>query len=170
MKIKIRRKKGLIKDPTTNVEKLDYLVPMPTYDYASVGDWIDLFAAEDVELKAGELKIVDLGVAIEKPAFCEANVVSRSSLPKNFGCILANGFAVIDKPYEGNDNWWMAPLYAIRDTKIKRGERICQFRLNLSQKAPVWAKIKWLLSNRAEIVEVDNLTSPNRGNSGSSGR
>lgn len=170
MKIKILRKKGIIKDPVTGVERLDYLTPMPQYDYASVGDWIDLFAAEDVTMKAGEFRIVDLGVAIQKPKYYEANVVSRSSLPKNFGVILANGYAIIDQPYEGNLNWWMAPLFAIRDTKIKRGERIVQFRINLSQKAPFTAKIKNLFTNRANIVEVDNLSSPNRGGSGSSGR
>lgn len=169
-KIKIYRKKGFVKDKETGEEKYDFLVPMPAYDYASVGDWIDLFAAEDVKLKAGEFKIIDLGVAIEKPAHYEAQIVARSSMPKNFGCMIANSIGVIDQPYEGLKDWWKAPLLAFRDTEIKRGDRICQFRLQLSQKAPFYAKIKWLFSNRAKIVEVDNLSKPSRGGLGTSGK
>ena len=48
-------------------------------------DWIDLRAAERVELKAGEFKLVHLGVAMELPEGYEAHIVPRSSTFKNFG-------------------------------------------------------------------------------------
>ena len=51
----------------------------------------------------------------------------------------------------------------MRETDIKAGDRICQFRIQLSQKATMWQKIKWLLSSGIELVEVDDLGDNNRG-------
>ena len=33
-------------------------------------DWIDLRAAQEVTLRAGEFRLIPLGVAMELPAFC----------------------------------------------------------------------------------------------------
>ena len=38
-------------------------------------DWIDLRAAEEVELKAGEFKLIHLGVAMQLPEGYEAHIV-----------------------------------------------------------------------------------------------
>ena len=43
------------------------------------GDWIDLRAAEDVELKAGEFKLISLGVSMQLPEGYEAVIIPRSS-------------------------------------------------------------------------------------------
>ena len=75
------------------------------------GNWIDLRAAQDVELKAGEFKLIPLGIAMELPRGYEAHVVPRSSTFKNFGIIQTNHQGVIDGPdretgeggYCGND-------------------------------------------------------------------
>ena len=58
-------------------------------------DWIDLRAAERVELKAGEFKLVHLGVAMELPEGYEAHIVPRSSTFKNFGIILKTDYFYI---------------------------------------------------------------------------
>lgn len=42
-----------------DMEKLTYI--------DGKSDWIDLRAAEDVEMKAGEFKLVPLGIAMELP-------------------------------------------------------------------------------------------------------
>ena len=39
---------------------------------AGKSDWIDLHAAEDVDMKAGEFRLIPLGVAIELPEGYEA--------------------------------------------------------------------------------------------------
>ena len=57
----------------------------------------------------------------------------------------------------------------MRETTIEAGDRICQFRIQLSQKATMWQKIKWLLSSGIELVEVDDLGDDNRGGFGTSG-
>ena len=46
-------------------------------------DWIDLRAAEDVDLNAGEFKLISLGVSMQLPAGYEAHIVPRSSTFKN---------------------------------------------------------------------------------------
>ena len=62
------------------------------------GTWIDLRAAEDVTLKAGEFKLIPLGIAMELPRGYEAHVVPRSSTFKNYGIIQVNHQGVVDGP------------------------------------------------------------------------
>ena len=57
----------------------------------------------------------------------------------------------------------------MKTTTIHKGDRICQFRIQLSQKATIWQKIKWLFSSGIELVQVDNLRDENRGGMGSTG-
>lgn len=92
-------------------------------------DWIDLRAAEDVELKAGEFKLISLGVAMELPNGYEAHIVPRSSTFKNFGIIQTNHCGIIDESYKGDNDIWRFPAYALRDTVIHKNDRICQFRI-----------------------------------------
>ena len=93
------------------------------------GDWIDLRSAEDVELKKGESKLIHLGVAMELPKGYEAHIVPRSSTFKKWGIIQTNHMGVIDESYKGDGDWWLFPALATRDTKIEKGDRICQFRI-----------------------------------------
>ena len=88
---------------------------------------------------------------------------------KNFFVILANGQGVIDNSYCGDNDQWFAQVIAFADTKIEAGDRICQFRIQLSQKATFWQKLKWFFSNGVKIEIVDELGNPNRGGHGHSG-
>lgn len=92
-------------------------------------DWIDLRAAETVHLKAGEFKLIPLGIAMQLPEGYEAHVVPRSSTFKNFGIIQTNSMGVIDESYNGPNDQWFFPAYALRDTVINVNDRICQFRI-----------------------------------------
>lgn len=120
------------------------------------GDWIDLRAAETVELKQGETVLISLGVSMKLPIGFEANVVPRSSTLKNFGILQGNHFGVIDNNYSGTNDVWKYPAYAVRDTKISLNDRICQFRLNRIQPLVVFQ-------------EVEVLDSKDRGGFGSTG-
>lgn len=120
------------------------------------GDWIDLRSAEDVELKAGEFKLIPLGVGMILPEGYEAHIVPRSSTYKNFGIIQTNHQAVIDESYCGDGDQWFYPAYALRDTVIHKNDRICQFRI--VEKMPA-----------LDIVEVDHLMEKDRGGCGSTG-
>ena len=121
------------------------------------GDWIDLRSAKTVELKAGEFKLIPLGVAMELPKGYEAHMVPRSSTYKNFGIIQTNHQAVIDESYCGDNDQWFYPAYALRDTVININDRICQFRI--MEKQP-----------EINIIEVNSLGNDDRGGIGSTGK
>lgn len=121
------------------------------------GDWIDLRSAEDVEMKAGEFRIISLGVSMKLPEGYEAHVVPRSSTCKKWGIIQANHMGVIDNSYCGNNDIWRFPAIAVRDTRIYKNDRICQFRI--MEKQPDF-----------DFDTVDYLEDPDRGGFGSSGR
>lgn len=72
-------------------------------------DWIDLRAAEDVNLKQGEFRLIHLGVAMQLPKGYEAHIVPRSSSFKNYGIIQTNHMGVIDETYAGPNDWWRMP-------------------------------------------------------------
>lgn len=120
-------------------------------------DWYDLRAADTIKLKAGEFKLIPLGVGMILPDGYEANIVPRSSTFKNYGLLQTNSFAVIDNSYSGDNDQWMMPVYATRDVVINKNDRICQFRIN--KKQPVF-----------EFEEVEHLNDTDRGGFGSTGK
>ena len=113
-------------------------------------DWIDLRAAERVELKSGEYKLIKLGVGMELPKGYEALVVPRSSTFKNFGILQTNSMGVIDESYCGDNDEWKFPALAMRDTVIEVNDRICQFRIIKHQDAFTFEEVK-------ELNEVDRV-------------
>ena len=93
------------------------------------GDWVDLYAAETVEMKQGDFKLIHLGVAMRLPDGYEAHIVPRSSTYKKWGIIQANHMGVVDNSYSGPNDWWRMTALAMRDTVIEKGDKICQFRI-----------------------------------------
>lgn len=124
---------------------------------AKGGDWIDLCTKEDVILKQGEFTLIDLGVAMKLPKGYEALVVPRSSTFMKYSIIQANGIGIIDETYCGNHDVWKFPALALRDTVIKSGTRIAQFRI---------------IKHQPDIrfYELENLPDKNRGGFGSTGK
>ena len=121
------------------------------------GDWIDLRVAEDVSMKAGEFKLISLGVSMQLPDGYEALIVPRSSTFKNWGVLQTNHCGVIDNSYCGDNDIWMFPALATRDVFIEKNSRICQFRIQ--------QKMQYV-----SFETVDNLGNPDRKGFGSSGR
>lgn len=138
-----------IKYFSDNIKRLEYI--------DGKSDWIDLRAAEDVELEKGKFKLIPLGVAMELPNGYEAHIVPRSSTFKNYGIIQTNGTGIIDNSYCGDSDQWMMPVYATRDTVIHMNDRICQFRIVRNQPGIVF-------------YEVTRLHRKERGGFGSTGR
>lgn len=93
------------------------------------GDWIDLRAAEDVDMEPGDYKIISLGVSMKLPIGYEAHVVPRSSTFITWGILQANSMGVIDNSYSGTNDVWKFPALATRSTRIRKNDRICQFRI-----------------------------------------
>lgn len=122
----------------------------------SKGDLIDLRAAETVEMKKGDFKLIKLGVGMKLPEGYKANVYPRSSTFKNFGIIMSNSVAQIDNSYSGDADEWRFPAIALRDTMIHKNDRICQFEIQKIQP-------------EIEFEEVEHLDSESRGGIGSTG-
>lgn len=137
--------------------KIKYFNDVQEIEALEVGDWIDLRSAESVDIKAGEYKLIRLGVAMELPEGYEALVAPRSSTFKNYGILLANSLGVIDESYKGDNDEWKFLAYATRDTHIEKNERICQFRIIEHQ-----PKIK--------LTKVESLGNADRGGIGSTGK
>ena len=120
-------------------------------------DWIDLRAAETVEMKAGEFRLIPLGVAMKLPEGYEAHVVPRSSTFKNYGLIMTNSVGIIDNTYCGPGDQWFMPVYAVRDTVVHFNDRICQFRI-VENQPPL------------QFTESDLTEETDRGGFGSTGK
>lgn len=153
----------------------------------SKGDWVDLKAAEDIRLHNAQAgaryqsegkkyrdvyfnsTLVSLGIAMQLPEGYEAILAPRSSSFKKFGFIQSNSFGVVDNSYCGNNDIWKLPIIAINVVNIKKGDRIAQFRIQLSQKASIKQRLKWLFCNGIEFEQVDNLENEDRGGFGSTG-
>ena len=71
------------------------------------------------------------------------------------GIIQTNHFGVVDESYCGPNDWWKMPVFAVRDTFIRKNERIAQFRIIEHQPALVFTEEK--------------LTGTDRGGFGSTG-
>lgn len=137
--------------------KIKYFADIPKIEKIAVGDLIDLRAAKDVEMKAGECTVIPLGVGMILPEGYEAWIIPRSSTPRKFGIKCANSVGLIDNAYNGDSDEWGFVAEAMRDTTIKKGDRICQFRIMKNQPA-------------ITFEEVEHLNEKSRGGFGSTGR
>ena len=133
-----------------------YHADIPPIEKLPQGDWIDLRAAETVDMKAGEFRRISLGVSMKLPKGYEAHLLPRSSTFQKWGVILANGMGVIDESYCGDGDIWRFSALAMRDTHIEKGDRICQFRLMEKMR-------------ETEFERVEFLSGENRGGFGSTG-
>lgn len=121
-----------------------------------VGEWLDLRAAETVEMTAGDFKLIPLGVSMQLPEGYEAHMAPRSSTFKKWGVLQTNSIGIIDNSFSGTNDIWRFPALAMRDTTIYEGDRICQFRIVKTQP-------------EVEFIEVSELDSVDRGSFGSTG-
>lgn len=155
------------------------------------GEWIDLKLAEDVTLpspyantlhkykkdnavdRTRDLKfyavLASLGICVQMPKGFEALIVPRSSSFKKYGILQVNSVGIIDNSYCSDKDMWGFYMLGTREVTIPKGTRIAQFRIQLSQKATVWQKIKWLLSPSIKLQKVSSLSNKQRGGFGSTG-
>ena len=128
-----------IKYFTDKIDKLCYI--------DGKSDWIDLRADEDVVIREGHYELISLGIAMKLPEGYEAHIVPRSSTFKTWGIIQTNSMGVIDNSYSGTNDIWRFPAYCLQGktlgdpygvynscvSVIKKGDRICQFRIMKKQ-------------------------------------
>jgi dUTP pyrophosphatase len=164
------------------IKRINKDLPFPKI--INKGEWIDLRASEDVSMRAPQAQtlrkevrddktfsyrdvkfdttLIPLGIAMQLPKGYEAVLLPRSGTFNNFGIILNNSAGIIDNSYCGDEDEWKFGAIALQNCMIQKGDRICQFRIQLSQKATIWQKIKWLFSSKINLVEVEHLGNKNR--------
>ena len=149
------------------------------------GEWIDLRSAVTCQLDSpyahtlnGKREMrevvfddykIPLGIGMKLPKGFEALILPRSGTFNAYGSILANSQGVIDSSYSGPNDQWAYQMIALTNCVVNEGERICQFRIQLSQKATIWQKIKWLFTNKIEFEFVDDYEGEDRGGFSSTG-
>lgn len=169
------------------IVKVHELTPGSHFSFYKKGEWIDLKAAETITLhspQAGtqyerdgkkfrdvnfESALIPLGFSMALPKGFEAILATRSGTYKNYKIIQANAPGVIDESYSGTNDEWKFNVIAFGDCTINAGDRICQFRIQPSQKAKWWQKLRWLFTSRIEFMWVDKLNDKDRGGFGSTG-
>lgn len=129
---------------------------LPRLKAISKGDWIDMYASETVHMKKGKFALIPLGVAMKLPEGYEAHLAPRSSTFKKWHIIQTNSIGIIDNSYSGDNDIYRFPAYAVEDTVIEKGDRICQFRIMESQP-------------RIVFEECETLGGADRGGFGSTG-
>ena len=129
-------KKIRIKYHSDQIDRLAYI--------GGKSDWIDLRAAEEVTMKRGDFRLVDLGVSVQLPPGYEMLIAARSSTFKNYGLIQTNAVGVVDESYCADEDHLMWPCYATRDTVIHVNDRICQFRIIEHQPAIAFEEVETL--------------------------
>jgi dUTP pyrophosphatase len=127
-------------------------LPLPSYE-SEDSSGMDIRAAveEELTLNPGEIRLIPTGLAVAIPRGYEGQVRPRSGLALKHGIGMVNSPGTIDSDYRGEIgiiviNWGQRPF------KIKRGDRIAQIIIARAY--------------RADIIEVDDLDSTQRGGGG----
>lgn len=136
--------------------KIKYLDEACRIEKIAKGDWIDLRSRIDLHMEPCDFHIIPLGVCMELPNGYEGHLCPRSSTFKRWGLLQANSMGIFDNSFCGDGDEWGFPCYATRPVDIKKGDRLCQFRI---------------IENQPPIIfeEVETLGNPDRGGWGSTG-
>jgi dUTP pyrophosphatase len=86
---------------------------IPEIKLKESGDWVDLYASEDVIIPVNQQKMVPLGISMCLPCGYEAYIVPRSSTFKNYGIIMTNHHGIVDSSYCGTNDQWMFSAYCL---------------------------------------------------------
>ena len=150
--------------------RIKYLEDAVKLKKITKGNWIDVYAYEDVFVPLNERKMINLGFALELPKGWEGHLAPRSSTFKTWGIIQTNSVGVVDDTYIGDNDIWHMPVYCLEDkdtiteadgneiygTWIRKGDKIGQFRI-----MEVMPEI--------EFEEVESFGNSDRGGFGTTG-
>lgn len=131
---------------------------LPEIRKIPAGDWIDLRYASPLNknIAAGGYYELPLGIGMILPKGYEAHIALRSSTFKTWGFLHTGGISIIDNSYCGDLDEWRLPVFATKNTLLRAGSRICQFRIVKNQP-------------RIEFITVKKLRYESRGGIGSTG-
>jgi dUTP pyrophosphatase len=135
---------------TLKVMRLTPEAVLPAYAHAADAG-LDLCAVVDLDLPAGEARLVPTGIAIELPPNTEAQVRPRSGLALKHAVTVLNTPGTIDEGYRGEIGVILIN-HGRHAFHIAAGTRIAQLVIQR----------RW----RVEVVETTQLSDTSRGSGG----
>jgi|SRR6476469_3551379 dUTP pyrophosphatase len=132
------------------IVKLDRLAEIPKYAHTNDAG-LDLFSLEELEIPAGESKLIHTGISIELPQGTEAQIRPRSGLALKHQITVLNTPGTIDEGYRGEIGVILIN-HGKNSFKVTKGMKIAQMVI-----APVI---------HVEVEEADNLSYTTRGANG----
>lgn len=138
------------------IKRFDKDLPLPEYKTAGAVAF-DLYSRISATILPGGIARLPLNIALKLPKDYMLLMAARSSLHKR-GLMLANGVAIGDRDFCGNEDEYHAAVYNFskNPVSIERGERIAQGILKRYDKA--------------EWIETNDLGEKNRRGFGTTGR
>ncbi len=138
------------------IKRFDKTIDLPSYKTLGAA-CIDLYSRETIAIKAHEVGLISLNIAIQIPKDHFGVLLARSSTHK-MGIMAANGIGIIDSDYCGdNDEISFAALnFTDREVTIEKATRVAQLMV--------------LTCKQMEIIEVSKLKNKDRGGFGSTGK
>ncbi|MCY4403407.1 MAG: dUTP diphosphatase [Candidatus Poribacteria bacterium] len=139
------------------IKRVDKSLPLPRYETeGSVG--FDLLCRETAEIAPNEIVLIPANVIVETPPGYMLMLCMRSSTPRKFGIMMAQGVGIIDTDYCGEEDEIKIQAYNFTDNTvtIERGSRIAQ---------GIFVKV-----DTADWNEVDQMDASSRGGFGSTDR
>lgn len=137
------------------IRRSDKSIPLPEYKTPGAVA-MDCAVREDVTVAPRSIGYASLNISLKPPAGHYVMMAARSSLHKR-GLMMANGVAIFDEDYCGDEDEYKVIFYNFTDesVEIKKGERVTQIIVT-----PY---------DRVEFDEVESLGHPTRGGIGSTG-
>lgn len=105
----------------------------------------------------GDILVLKLGFALELPKGKELHLLPRSGTFRKYGLILTNSMGIGDDNYIGDNDEYLAIMYATREGKVSIGDRLIQMKI---EDAMTEYKFK----------EVEYFGNKDRGGYGSTGK
>jgi dUTP pyrophosphatase len=108
------------------IKRFDKSLPLPEHKTKGAAGF-DFTAREDTAIKAGEIAIIPLNVALEVPKGYVVLLVERSSTRK-FGVTMINGVGIMDSDFRGDEDEYrfLAQNFTKKTVVIEKGTRIAQ--------------------------------------------
>lgn len=140
------------------IKKIDNNAKLPTKgSKGAIG--YDLFLPHNIAIGEGEIRIVDLGFAIEIPDGYYVSIVPRSSIAAKYGVTIKNSPATIDSDYRGS-------IKVILHRAVEDNEHINFLSRVHFNKGTRIAQMIVHKEVETEFIEVSELTSTKRGEGG----
>ena len=99
------------------------------FDFKKDVHWHDVDSKESITYSKDDVLVFKLGFALELPKGKELHILPRSGTFRKYGLILTNSMGIGDDTFVGNEDEYLAVMYATRSGSVKVGDRLIQIKI-----------------------------------------